>query len=356
MIAPLYDSRGAVRYFLGAQVDVSGLAKDCVGLESLRRLVEQSAGRDGGEAAPGAGVKKDEFRDLAEMFNLYELDTVCKHGGTMHRQPADDTLHHHHQADPSAPAPLNGHRPRILIHDSATSIPRPAPSPSGGRLAGVYEHYLLVRPYPSLRVLFASPSLRVPGMLQSSFLARVGGSQRVRDELTRALADGHGVTARVRWLARPAAATAAQQAGGGGPGSGPSSPAAGRPRWIHCTPLLAGGTVGAWMVVIVDEDGVEGSGAGLPARPRTAPPVKDARVVRTASSHLRAPALDDAASLRSFGDGGGGRVGLGLREAVGEGQRFRGAAGLRGGRGEAVAGVFDDTRPDSSYSWEVGED
>jgi hypothetical protein len=39
MMAPLRDSRGTIRYFIGAQVDVSGLAKECSDLESLKRLV-----------------------------------------------------------------------------------------------------------------------------------------------------------------------------------------------------------------------------------------------------------------------------------------------------------------------------
>ncbi len=42
MMAPLSDSRGVIRYFIGAQVDVSGLVKECSDLESLQRLVIKS--------------------------------------------------------------------------------------------------------------------------------------------------------------------------------------------------------------------------------------------------------------------------------------------------------------------------
>jgi hypothetical protein len=38
MIAPLYDSRGTIRYFMGAQVDVSGLVNEFSDLESLKTL------------------------------------------------------------------------------------------------------------------------------------------------------------------------------------------------------------------------------------------------------------------------------------------------------------------------------
>lgn len=116
-------------------------------------------------------------------------------------------------------------------------------------LALTDEQYLLVRPYPSLRILFASPAQRVPGILQSPFLDRIGGSPRVREELTAALADGRGVTAKVRWLTR--------------------SQEEGRGRWIHCTPLIGiNGQIGVWMVVIVDDEEVV-----APRNWRSAPPV-----------------------------------------------------------------------------------
>ncbi|TLD19915.1 hypothetical protein PspLS_09554 [Pyricularia sp. CBS 133598] len=298
MVAPLYDSRGAVRYFIGAQVDVSGLAKDCVGLESLRRLVDETEEQDkekSDEAAPQA-EKKEEIRQLCEMFNLQELETVRKHGGALHR------LHTHqeHLQASDAPQPQNWHKPRVLIRDEASSIgggeshdplddldddfddedlvhrkdgkatapggngasnasavPHSAPAPSSapsGRLSGIYENYLLVRPYPNLKILFASPSLRVPGILQSHFMSKIGGSSRVRDELTAALAEGHGVTAKVRWVAS-------------------AKTGEGRHRWIHCTPLLGGnGAIGVWMVVITeDEEAV--AGVSAPRRTRNAPPV-----------------------------------------------------------------------------------
>lgn len=245
MVAPLYDSRGTVRYHIGAQVDISGLVKDCAGLDSLERLMRhESNGAPradepvkiyvNGDESSGdeqEQEKPDEFRDLASMFSLQELKTVREAGGSLHRI---------HQAGPSdTEGVANWHKPRLHIRDDATTsrrdsdpvlqtmgpnvlsslqgqtpdqeaatsagfhhkTPGPRRMPTGGRLQGVYEHYLLVRPYPSLRILFASPSLRVPGMLQSSLMARVGGiSPKVRDALTQAFADGHGVTAKVRWM------------------------------------------------------------------------------------------------------------------------------------------------------------
>lgn len=75
----------------------------------------------------------------------------------------------------------------------------------------------------------------MPGILQAPFLDKIGGSARVRDELSTALADGRGVTAKVRWVSK--------------------HDEDGRNRWIHCTPLLgSNGQIGVWMVVLVDDD------------------------------------------------------------------------------------------------------
>ena len=77
---------------------------------------------------------------------------------------------------------------------------------------------------------------------------KIGGSIRVRNELTAALSEGRGVTAKVRWMFK--------------------SEEEGRNRWIHCTPLLgSNGRIGVWMVVLVDEE------QEIIRRWRQAPPV-----------------------------------------------------------------------------------
>ncbi|ERF72198.1 hypothetical protein EPUS_02085 [Endocarpon pusillum Z07020] len=225
MTAPLCDSRGKIRYFIGAQVDVSGLVKECAELESLQRLLEL---REKGNTAPNvhrpSPEKRDEFQELCEMLNMSELSTVRKHGGKMHSDSQDD----------SDTQSIHSQQPRLLLKDPYDNVNSVAARVSG-KLGGIYQNYLLVRPHPSLRILFASPSQRVPGILQSPFLDRIGGSPRVREELTAAFADGRGVTAKVRWLSR--------------------SQEEGRSRWIHCTPLVGiNGQIGVWMVVIVDDE------------------------------------------------------------------------------------------------------
>ena len=141
--------------------------------------------------------------------------------------------------------------------------------------------YLLIRPYPSFRILFASPTLRVPGILQAPFMDRIGGSSRVRDELSIALAEGRGVTAKVRWVSR--------------------ADEDGRNRWIHCTPLLgSNGQIGVWMVVLVDDD------QELSRRWKQAPPVAPHRGKVYASQRDGQPRVGSSAeSVAGRGSGTG---------------------------------------------------
>jgi hypothetical protein len=230
MTSPLKDSRGVIRYFIGAQVDVSGLVKECSDMESLKRLVIQAEHAQSDEDAAESGevpALNNEFKELSEMLNVQELDTVRRWGGRMHKES-------HEEIQDTNFKNGNWNKPRLLINSISPDGFRDA-TRSSGKLSGIFENYLLVRPYPSLRVLFSSPSLRVPGILQSPFMNKIGGSQRVRDELTQALADCRGVTARVRWISK--------------------RDVEGYNRWIHCTPLLgSNGAVGVWMIVIIDDE------------------------------------------------------------------------------------------------------
>jgi hypothetical protein len=288
MCAPLCDSRGTIRYFIGAQVDVSGLVKECSDMESLRRLANKSETSEypEDEAESEADVPKDELQDLSQMFNLAELDTIRRWGGRIRKENQEETKDGNFSGE-------NWRKPRVLISSGSPdgNAEYGGLSHGAGRLSGIYENYLLVRPYPSLRILFASPSLRVPGILQSPFMAKIGGPNRIRESLTHALADGRGVTAKVKWISK--------------------HDLEGRNRWIHCTPLIgSNGAIGVWMVVIVDEE------ASVPPsrRFKMAPPV-DPKFGRSLPTYKDS----EAGSLRDFALINGGRDGSlkGGRSSVG---------------------------------------
>ncbi|KAK7992946.1 hypothetical protein PG988_001740, partial [Apiospora saccharicola] len=282
-------------------VDVSGLAKQSYDLDALKHLVDDETRReDPGYESDGA---KDKFTQLAEIFESRELEIPQRDAGNATRASRDTRSNSeagHHAG--------NWVKPRVVLRDSESPTEENVPSnglnqaqPSttaaalatrhNGRLTGVYEHYLLVRPYPSLRILFTSPSMRVPGILQSPLVDRIGGSARMRDDFVQALAQGQGVTAKVKWLnishgqknnsSKAKGQRKRHQQVANGQHHHPLEAhldfdddfedaeieSTGRSRWLHCTPLLgANGKVGVWMIVLVDDDStmsLRGGGADV---------------------------------------------------------------------------------------------
>lgn len=265
-IAPLVDNQGKLRYFIGAQVDVSGLVKEGVNLEAFAKLAAEQDlfSGDSFQVKPYNDLK-DEFQSLCEMFNQSELETTRTHGGRMHSEQ--------HELDDTRSGRTT-HRPRLRLGDTSdeqdyeasitgTHSPPPqqhnftlsgSPGPITGKLPGVFKHYVILRPFPSLRITFTSPSLRYPGLLQSPFLSRIGGSARVRDELTSALSEGRNVTAKIRWLSSGYDESVHSNIDDHTSPT-PYSSLAGKPRWIHCTPLIGSNrAIGVWMVIMIDVD------------------------------------------------------------------------------------------------------
>lgn len=140
MIAPLMDSKGNIRYYIGAQVDVSGLIRDCANMDGLVQLLEKEKN---GEGEDYEASKKDEFQQLTEMFNGAELDTVRRYGGKMHKEYVDES------SEREAPSQ---DRRRLLLKDQTpdgndrgkeegvNGIPPAVKERMNGKLQGVYEH------------------------------------------------------------------------------------------------------------------------------------------------------------------------------------------------------------------------
>lgn len=210
MCAPLKDFKGNVRYFLGAQVDVSGLAADFVGLDYLEKAACEARPphkTQNSVAADDTGNSSRKcLQKFSEMLNDEELDVIRKHGGRMLRPNKDKEATRETRRLVITPEYVDqsesDHTSLVSRQLSSSGDESSLDSPSlsiaiasGGNLGRIYEQYVLVRPAPSLRILFASPSLRIPGLLQSSLLDRIGGPTRVRDQVIQALVKGQSVTA-----------------------------------------------------------------------------------------------------------------------------------------------------------------
>lgn len=72
LIAPLYDNKGAVRYFLGAQIDVSSLINDGRGLESFERLLN----KDRVDSRMGHRLSRKPAEILAELGAMLNTDEL----------------------------------------------------------------------------------------------------------------------------------------------------------------------------------------------------------------------------------------------------------------------------------------
>lgn len=95
MCSPLYDDKGVIRYFIGAQIDVTGLVIDGLGIESFRALLQNDdlkkldAINESQNSSPHLkspsyhpdhktkeSLKK--LQELSTMFSQYESEVACK--------------------------------------------------------------------------------------------------------------------------------------------------------------------------------------------------------------------------------------------------------------------------------------
>ena len=79
MCVPLRDQSGKVRYYLGAQLDITDLLLDCTGLPSLGKLIKRQKEHRGfmnSDNASSDDLREDEFEQLSQVFNPKELEQL----------------------------------------------------------------------------------------------------------------------------------------------------------------------------------------------------------------------------------------------------------------------------------------
>lgn len=77
MIAPLFDNKGTVRYFIGAQIDINGLIEGGRGLDSFEGLLTQDRS-DQRYQSRGPQTRDEALADLSSLWDTEELATVKK--------------------------------------------------------------------------------------------------------------------------------------------------------------------------------------------------------------------------------------------------------------------------------------
>lgn len=132
MIAPLYDNKGTVRYFLGCQIDVSSLIEGGRGLESFETLLS----RDRAESRFGNRSERKPAEILSELGAMFTEDESKVMKPHTLRYTED-------QGHRTPPASRSSKSRRILGMEDEQSNrelwPHPSLGPSG-RLPGVYQN------------------------------------------------------------------------------------------------------------------------------------------------------------------------------------------------------------------------
>jgi len=127
LIAPLYDDKGVIRYFLGAQIDINGVIENGRGLESLATLLERDRlkthKRTNATPTPQAALA-----DLSSYLNERERDTLSRH-------TADGSSGGRHPNTPTSRRMIG----MDFEYDGGTLWPAADLGPNG-RLPGVFQN------------------------------------------------------------------------------------------------------------------------------------------------------------------------------------------------------------------------
>lgn len=140
LIAPLYDNRGDVRYFIGAQIDVSSLIEGGKGLESFQQLLDEDRSTQNRSASSGRDPM-ELLADLGQMLNEPEADFVMNKIRSSSQSPRRSGSSTPPQRRPSA-------RRYLSMDDSREGRPGSSKKPlwpdpelgRSGRLPGVYRN------------------------------------------------------------------------------------------------------------------------------------------------------------------------------------------------------------------------
>jgi PAS domain S-box-containing protein len=269
LLAPLHDNKGNVKYYLGAQVDASRLVEGGRGVEGFERyLVKREM--DSEKSIVATSDPKEnalaKLRDLGKTFDLEESAVIQENGqrSSMNQDRGSRSLEGDSQGR------------RVIQEDNEGSdIDEDSQDGEGvedkkawtlsqemgsGQLPGIYQKYVLIRPYPSLRMIFVSQEARKLGKLQQRpFLSHVAAPSATLSGLKESFQSGIPVTAKAAIMKIAGDGRDGMKSGRWGKRGksqgGEEDPAKmGKTCWISATPLKDGnGKIGVWMVVIVDE-------------------------------------------------------------------------------------------------------
>lgn len=143
LTAPLYDNRGAVRYYIGAQIDVSGLIDEGRGLDSFERLLAESRpNRNQDSDQSDEIISQKHLRTLNEFGQMLSLDESSLFQNSHSRA---SSLHDHasiYRGTPNRPERMRQPRRVLGNEDEGENKGEWALLSMGpsGKLPGVYQN------------------------------------------------------------------------------------------------------------------------------------------------------------------------------------------------------------------------
>ena len=162
LTAPLYDNRGSVRYFIGAQIDVSGLIDDGRGLDSFAQyLADRRSNRDRDSDQSVDTITQKPLKTLREFGQMLSLDesSVFQHhsrASSMQDNASSISYKGNHNRQEQGSRRMR----RVLGNDddddegkekNTWALSSAGPS---GKLPGVYQNV----PFPAFLLLYIHPS------------------------------------------------------------------------------------------------------------------------------------------------------------------------------------------------------
>jgi PAS domain S-box-containing protein len=268
LLAPLHDSKGNVKYYLGAQVDASRLVEGGRGVNGFERYL---VGRvmDSEKAVASSDPKENvlaKLRDLGKTFDLEESAVIQENSqrGSMNQDRGSRSLERDSQGrrviqedDDGSNSDEDSQDGEGVKDEKTWTLSQDIDS---GQLPGIYQKYVLIRAYPSLRMIFVSQEARKLGKLQQRpFLSHVAAPSATLSGLKESFQSGTPVAAKVAIMKLAGDGRNGTKSGAWGKRlkkqGGEGNPSKmGKTCWISATPLKDGnGKIGVWMVVIVDE-------------------------------------------------------------------------------------------------------
>jgi hypothetical protein len=283
MIAPLHDNKGNVKYHIGAQVDASGLIEGGKGLDGFEKYLSheqaksnhrgRSSGKEPVPSQEGVSSKEakekalEKLGELSEMFDLEENAIVAQRSrsNSRERRSEDEESTGSGRSRRVFAEPTGSESDDEGVGEKEQAAWTLSQTRLSGKLPGVYQSYFLMRPNPSLKIIFTSPALRKMGnLVQSTFLSHITAPPATLKGLKESFEAGNPVTAKVLFSAQASESKGGRELDRGQSKKDieeASSSKAGRACWISATPLLGGDDeVGVWMVVLVDQRSL-GSGS-----------------------------------------------------------------------------------------------